>query len=230
MVRIICGIPVEVVRKRIKHLYLAVLPPDGAVRVSAPMGTPNAAIERFVQAKRDWIRQHRERLRSRPAPAEAQFVTGETIPVWGKPYPLRVEHAPGKSALVLTGDEAVLTVPADSTREQREAAVDQWYRSQLKTAIARCLPRWEAATGLRCTGWQIRDMKTRWGSCTTGTGKIRFNLQLAKHPKACLEYVVLHELAHLAVSGHGPAFQAILDRHMPDWRARRRALNAPPPA
>ena len=218
-------IPVEVVRKRMKQMRLAILPPDGRVRVSAPVGTPQTVIVLFVRSKLNWIRTHQAKLAQLPAPQKNEYVSGETIFLWGKPYILRLDACGRGGTLVLEGDQAVLRIPDGSTLQQREHCVREWYRAQLKEAVARYLPKWEAITGLRCTGWQSKDMKTRWGTCNTESRRIWLNVQLAKKPAACLEYVILHELAHLKVRNHGPAFKAVLDQYMPDWRQRKQLLN-----
>jgi predicted metal-dependent hydrolase len=117
-------------------------------------------------------------------------------------------------------------VRENSTVEQRGRWVNEWYREQLKEKIQKYLPKWEAITGLYPSSWQTKYMTTRWGTCNTKTGKIWFNLQLAKKPVECLEYVILHELVHLKVKNHGPDFVAMMDLHMPYWRDVRKNLNS----
>ena len=99
------------------------------------------------------------------------------------------------------------------------------HRRELDAAIARRMPYWEKHTGLKCSSWQIRDMKTRWGSCSTATGKIRINLRLAQKDPECLDYVLVHELAHLKQADHGPHFKALMDGFLPGRREVRKKLN-----
>lgn len=219
----IAGIPIEITKKKVKNINISVSPPDGRVRVSVPARLSYADAEAFVRSKIDWIAKQRTRFRMRPEQAAPQYVTGETLYVWGEPYRLRVESA-GKNALVLVGEEAVLSVRAGSTPAQRERCVKEWYRALLKTEIERSLPQWEAVTGLYCSGWQTKYMTTRWGTCNTRTKKIWLNVQLAQKPRICLEYVILHELAHLRIKNHGKDFAVILDTYMPQWRAVRKLL------
>ena len=129
------------------------------------------------------------------------------------------------NALALSGDKALLTVRKESTAKQREAFVNEWYRGLLKEQIEKYLPLWEQRTGLHCSAWQTKYMTTRWGTCNTKTGKIWLNLQLAKKPPECLEYVILHELTHLKIRNHGDDFVAYMDEHMPYWREIRKKLN-----
>lgn len=222
---VVSGIPVEVVKKKIKNMHLSVLPPDGKVRVSAPETLSDESITMFVRTKVGWIRKQQAKFEMQPRQSERQYVSGETLYVWGRQYFLQVEYSYKGNSLVLSGDKAILTVRRESTAKQREGFVNEWYRALLKKEVEKYLPKWETITGLRCSSWQSKYMTTKWGTCNTSTGKIWLNLQLAKKPIECLEYVILHELAHLKVPNHGTEFVAILDQHMPYWRERKKCLN-----
>jgi predicted metal-dependent hydrolase len=220
------GIPVDVTKKAIKNLHLYVKPPDGHVTVSAPRGMSDEAIQQFVRSKIDWIKSHREKFDHQPPKGQREYVSGETLSVWGKHLFLQVEYGTGKNTLILLGDRAILTVRQDSTTAQRGAFVNEWYRGLLKAEIARRLPRWENNTGLHCDGWQTKYMTTRWGTCNTKKKKIWLNLQLAKKTPVCLEYVILHELLHLAERSHNARFVGLMDQYMPYWRDVKKELNA----
>lgn len=222
---IVDGISVEIYRKNIKNMYIRVKSPNGDVVVSAPMKMNRRFIEETILERIDWIHSMQEEARKTPHLKERQYISGEILYLWGRPYILEVVHGNGKKSIILSGDKMILTMKKDSTIEQREKFVKEWYRSLLKMEIESVLPVWEERTGLYCSGWQTKQMKTRWGTCNTQTKKIWLNLQLAQKSPECLEYVVLHELAHLKERGHGPAFKAILDQYMPEWRAIRKKLN-----
>ncbi len=221
----IVGIPVKVIKKDIKNLHLYVKPPDGHVEVSVPQHMSDESITLFLRTRTGWIKKQQEIFREQPRQTEREYVSGETLYVWGKQYFLQVEYSNRKNALDFSGDRAILTVRKESTAKQRESYINAWYRERLKAEIEKRLPRWESLTGLYCSGWQTKYMTTNWGTCNTKTGKIWINLQLAKKPFECLDYVLLHELAHLRVKDHGPAFIAILDEYMPNWRDVRKKLN-----
>lgn len=221
----IAGIPVEIVKKNIKNLHLAVLPPDGKVRISAPASLSDETIILFAKTKVSWIRKQQAKFAQQPRQTERQYVSGETLYVWGKQYFLQVDYSYKGNSLVLSGDKAILTVRKESTAKQREAFVHEWYRGLLKEQIEKYLPVWENRTNLRCSSWQTKYMTTRWGTCNTKTGKIWINLQLAKKPLGCLEYVILHELTHLKIRNHGKDFVAFMDKYMPYWREIRKQLN-----
>ena len=206
-------------------MHLSVLPPDGKVRVSAPLAMSDDAIVMFVRTKLGWIRKQQAKFEAQPRQSEREYVSGETLYVWGRQYFLQVEYSYKGNALVLDGNKAILTVRKESTAKQREAFVNEWYRSLLKAEVEKYLPKWEKITGLYCSSWQSKYMTTKWGTCNTNTRKIWLNLQLAKKPIDCLEYVILHELAHLKVKNHGSDFVAILDQYMPYWRELKKKLN-----
>lgn len=222
----ISGIPVEVNRKNIKNLHLSVLPPDGKVRVSSPMHLSDESISMFVRSKLSWIKKQKEKFDTQPRQSERQYVSGETLYVFGKQYFLHVEYSYKGNSLVLSGNDAILTVRKESTAKQRENYVNEWYRNLLKEKITLYLPKWEKVTGLYCDSWQTKYMTTRWGTCNIHKKKLWFNLQLAKKTPECLEYVILHELAHLKVKNHNNEFIAILDAYMPNWREIKQKLNS----
>ena len=221
----ISGIKIEVQKKNIKNLHLVVAPPEGKVRVSAPMHLSDESIAMFVRTKLGWIKKQQEKFKKQPRQTEREYVSGETLYVWGQQYFLRVGYSYKGNSLVLEGNEAILTVRKESTASQREAFVNEWYRALLKEKIETYLPKWEKITGLHCDSWQTKYMTTRWGTCNTNTGKIWLNLQLAKKPIECLEYVILHELTHLKVRNHSKEFVALMDQYMPYWREIKKLLN-----
>lgn len=221
----ISGIQIEIQKKDIKNLHLSVLPPDGEVRISAPMHLSDESITMFVRTKIGWIKKQQEKFERQPRQCEREYISGETLYVFGQQYFLRVEYSYKGNSLVLSGNDAILTVRKESTAKQRENFVNEWYREQLKAEIAQLLPKWETVTGLKCSSWQTKYMTTRWGTCNTQTKKIWLNLQLAKKPIECLEYVILHELAHTQVKNHGADFGAIMDKYMPYWRDIKKTLN-----
>ena len=221
----ISGIPVNIIKKNIKNMHLYVKPPDGHVEVSAPVTLSDESIKLFLRTKIGWIRTKQSEFDIQLRQSKRQFVSGESFYLWGKKYYLRVKYSNRGNSLILHGDEAILTVREGSTSKQRESWVNDWYREHLKEQIERLLPKWVKITGLEPTSWQIKYMTTRWGTCNTQTGKILFNLQLAKKPVECIEYIILHELAHLRVRNHGKEFIAIMDENMPYWREIRKKLN-----
>ncbi|GMO32407.1 MAG: SprT family zinc-dependent metalloprotease [Termitinemataceae bacterium] len=222
---VVAGIEVRVQKKDIKNLHLYVKPPVGAVTVSAPLSMSEDAIERFVRTKVSWMRTQQAKFAGQLRQTQRQYVSGETLYLWGKQYFLSVDYG-NRNALALDGNSAKLTVRKVSTALQRDSFVREWYREQLKAEITRLLPKWETTTGLHCDSWQTKYMTSKWGTCNIATRKIWFNLQLAKKPIECLEYIIVHELLHLRVKNHNAEFTALMDKFMPYWREVKNKLNA----
>ena len=221
----IAGVEATLIRKRVKNIRVTIVPPDGEVRVTAPRLCPELLIRSFLAERADWINRHRAAILKKHENDPRRFETGETVPLFGASYRLTVLEHQKKNGVTLDADRLILSLRNTATPEQREAVLNDWYRERLKTEIDYLMPLWSERTGLNPSGWIIRNMTSRWGTCNTQTGRITLNLQLVKYPLPCLEYVILHELAHLRVRGHGADFKAILDANMPSWRARRKQLN-----
>jgi predicted metal-dependent hydrolase len=222
----ISGIPVEVCKKDIKNMHLYVKPPNGKITVSAPLNMSDKTIERFVRTKAGWIKQQVEKLVTQPCQSEREYISGETLYVWGGQYFLLVKYGTGKNSLLLSGDRAILTVHEKNTAVQRGKFIREWYRNLLKKETEQLLPKWEERTGLVCNDWQTKYMTTRWGTCNIRKRKIWLNVQLAKKTPDCLEYVILHELLHFVEKYHNDAFVSLMDKYMPYWREIKRSLNS----
>jgi len=227
MLLIISGIPVDINKKDIKNMRLYIKPPNGDVTVSAPLYMSNEEIELFVHTKVSWIKEHIRKLNTQLRRSKREYVSGETLYVWGKQYYLHVEYG-GRNSLKLSNDKAILTVRENSTTAQREKFIREWYRKQLKEEIERLLPKWEKITKLKCNSWQIKNMTTRWGSCKPKARKLCLNLQLAKKNPECLEYIILHELAHILEKHHNERFKSFIGKYMPKWKEIKSALNNQP--
>ena len=112
--------------------------------------------------------------------------------------------------------------------DRRRLLLQEWYRKQLRELIPPLIDKWEPVLGVHVADWGIKRMKTKWGSCNVTAGRIWLNLELAKKPVECLEYVVVHEMAHLLERHHNGRFIAFLDDYLPQWRTYRDELNAAP--
>lgn len=219
-------IEVEVHRKRIRHLYLRVGPPNGRLRVSAPLRIGDDAIRQAVEKRMPWVRRQQERQRQRERDSDRAFASGERHCVEGIYRVLNVTTHEGPPRIGLLDNATLeMRVRPGTGRDERADLLDAWYRERLRTSIPRLIAAWEPFMGVTVKEWRIRKMKTRWGSCSFRKGRIWLSLELAKKPAHCLEYVIVHEMAHLIEPSHNRRFWGILDRHMPDWRARRDELN-----
>jgi len=225
----VSGLRVSVVRKPIKNLHLGVYPPDGRVRVAVPLTVSDAAVRVAVIGKLRWIRKQRDAFEQQPREGERQMVSGESHYYMGRRYRLALVESGSKSEVVLRNRSTIaLYTRGELTAEQRERVLQRWYRERLNELVPPLLDKWQAALGVKVDDWGIKKMKTKWGSCNTRARRVWLNLELAKKPPECLEYLVAHELAHLLVRHHDERFNKLMDRHLPRWREIRKTLNAAP--
>lgn len=224
------GQTVHVQKKRIKNVYLRVLPPDGVLQMSVPVGCTREDILDFLEARREWVAASqsnlRERQRKNGIKGKHQYVTGEKLPLWGKTYELVVRETQDARAFVAKKESRILlTVPAWATCKQRQQVIHDWYRSQLQRVLPQLRRECESIVGRSASEWRLRDMHTRWGTCNVRACRVWLSIHLAKQPPEAVRYVALHELTHLWEASHGPAFKARMDRYCPDWRRIRQQLN-----
>lgn len=225
----VSGIRVEVIRKDIKNLHLGVYPPDGRVRVAAPLVLGNEAVRLAVIDKLGWIKRQKAKFAEQPRQSQREMVNGESHYFLGKRYRLRVHEQDAPASVAVRGIASLdLFVRPGTSTEQREAVLLRWQREQLKALIAPLLDKWQPILGVQVADWGIKKMKTKWGSCNPASRRIWFNLELAKKPVPCLEYIVVHELAHLLERHHNDRFTALLDTNLPQWRQCREMLSTSP--
>ena len=220
----VSDLTVHVVRKQIENLHIAVYPPDGLIRVSAPQHMGEDAVRLAVVDRLKWIRDQRDELLAQPRQSVREVVTGESHYVWGKRYRLRVVTSAASGVEVAGGGTLLLTVPAGSDRDERAKILEEWRRRELKGAVPALVAKWEQRLDVAQVEWRVRRMRTKWGTCNPEAGRIWLNLHLSQKPRPCLEYVVLHEMLHLVESGHTDRFERLLTEAMPDWRRRRSEL------
>ena len=205
--------------------------PDGSVHISAPAGTSPEWVAQQVLKKADWILKHLEHFASRPAPAPTrQFEAGSLHYYQGQSHRLRLAVA-SRPSVTVAADELVLAAPAPLTSAQAEALLQAWYVRQagplFAESLARVWPRFAEFNPTRPT-LAVRQMRTRWGSCTPRSARIRLSPELVRALPGCLDYVLLHECCHLLVGDHSKAFYDLQTRLMPDWQQWKTELNALP--
>lgn len=222
------GIDVDVIYKDIKNLHIGVYPPLGRVRVAAPSRLEDDQVRLAVIQRLPWIKRQREQFKAAARQTEREMVTGESHYVWGLRRRLKVVERPGRTHFEVDGDRLMLYSPSNTTAEQRRSALDQWHRQQLREAIPVVIETWEQKLDVSVPKWTIRRMKTKWGSCNRETRHVWFNVELAKKHPDCLEYIVVHEMAHYFERNHGERFTTLMDKYLPDWRNRREQLNGSP--
>lgn len=219
---------VELTRKDVKHVHLTVHPPDGRVTLVAPRTTRTEVARAYAITKLGWIRSQRQQLEAQARETPREFVERESHYLWGRRYLLSIEEVDAKPTVKVSHRRLTLLVRPGTTADQRAEVIHGWHRALLHAVLPGLIATWQPKLGVQATGYFLQRMKTKWGSCNPRLGTIRINTELAKKPKDLLEYVVVHELAHLVEPTHNERFVAVLDRHWPRWRESRSELNALP--
>ena len=223
------GLGVQIVRKDIKNLHLGVYPPNGRVRVAVPLSVSDDAVRLAVIGKLAWIRKRQAQFAAQPRQTEREMVSGESHYFLGRRYRLRVVECDGSSRVVLRNRSTLeLQVNSEYGPRERGQVLRHWYRERLRELAPPLLAKWEAILDVRAAAVRIKKMKTKWGACSVDARRIWLNLELAKKPPQCLEYIIVHELTHLIEPHHNDRFVSLMDRHMPQWRSHRKALNGAP--
>lgn len=225
----VAGTPIDVVRKDIKNLHIGVYPPGGRVRVAAPLRFDDDAVRMAVISRLSWIRRKQAEFERQDRQSEREFVTGESHYLEGRRYRLDVlEHDAPPVVILRNRTTMQLRVRPGTGRDEREAILARWYRQRLRDRVPALLEKWEPKLGVRASEVRIKKMKTRWGTCNKEAGRVWLNLELAKKPPACTEYIVVHELVHLIESSHNERFRDLMDRWLPQWNLYRDQLNRAP--
>jgi len=215
-----------VFRKPIKNLYLSVLPPDGKIRISAPLHVKNDVLKMFLASKISWIKKQKEKFISQERQTVREYVSGEDHYFLGKRYRLTVMQKNETPKVNIKGkNKIILQIRPHSDVKKREEILLLWYRNQLKTVADGLFKKWQRKIGVRPSSWHIRRMKTRWGSCNYKTKRIWLNLELIKKPLAYIEYIIVHELVHLIEEKHNQNFIRLMDKYLPNWRLLKENLN-----
>lgn len=220
------GLEIEVERKPIKNMHLSVYPPDGRVHLSVPDYLTEGDVRSYVISKWEWIRTQQDEIAAQARQTPREYVSGENHYYFGVRYRLRVSYVTsGANSVEVRGDTMTMRVRKDSTVERRAELMTEWYREQLKEYIGPLVARWAEKLEERNVTWQIKSMKTLWGSCNARRRSLLFNLELARVPKECIEYVVVHELTHLKIQNHSKVFEFLLGQQIPNWKSLRKKLN-----
>lgn len=221
-------IVIAMTRKDIKHVHLSVHPPLGRVSLVAPSATRLEVARAYAISKIGWIRNQREKLQRQARETRRAFIERESHYLWGRRYLLSVVEQDAKPFVHLSHRKITLFVRPGSTKAKREEVMHEWQKTLLHAAVPPLISKWQAKLGVTVSGYFLQRMKTKWGSCNHRAGNIRLNTELVKKPKDLLEYVVVHEMVHLAEPTHSKRFVAILDQRYPSWRDAREELNELP--
>lgn len=221
-------IAIFVTRKAIKNVHLSVHPPDGRVTLTAPTSTRLDVARAYAISRLGWIRQQQDKLRSQARETPRKFVERESHYVWGRRHLMTIKYAEAKPCVMLDHKRITLTVRPGSDAQKRAEIIHEWHKGLLHAVVPAIIKKWQRKLNVHVTSYFLQRMKTKWGSCNHREGHIRLNTELVKKPKDLLEYVIVHEMAHLLEPTHSERFMAILDKHYSSWREARAELNELP--
>ncbi|MCF8222912.1 MAG: M48 family metallopeptidase [Bacteroidales bacterium] len=218
------NIPMEIIRKPIKNIYIRIYPPDGRVVVSAPLKMPAKAVKSFINSKKAWIERQHTKLSKIGERSLKTYNDGESHYYRGKKYTLRVVNGKSVSDVSVTEDEIIICCRSACTAEKTKALLEWWYRERLKEKVPLLVAKWEKRMGLRVSETRIKRMKTRWGTCNIARKRIWLNLELAKYDDLILEYIIVHEMVHLLERKHNERFYSYMNKYLPAWREAKEQL------
>jgi predicted metal-dependent hydrolase len=221
-------IKIEVELKNIKNIHLSVYPPNGKVRIAAPERMSLDTIRIYAISKLVWIKKQQVKLRGAEREPRRDYVTKENQYFLGKRYLLTVVIDNSKPLVYIKHNRLVLQVRPKTNRAKRKEIIESWYRDQLKELVPKLINQHQKVMNVMVDEFAVRKMKTKWGTCNREAGRIWFNLELAKKPIECIEYIVVHEMVHFLERAHNSRFVAYMDKYLPDWKSRKQLLNRLP--
>jgi len=225
----VAGLTVDVVQKDIKNLHLGVYPPEGRVRIAVPLQMGDEAVRAAVLLKLGWIKRQQKRFQAQERQSARVYASRESHYFFGRRYLLNLVESEDKSCFIVCNKSSIdMHLPPGTDVSKMEQVFLNWYRRELKARIPPLIEKWEAIIGVSLSEWRVRKMKTRWGSCNIEARRIWLNLELAKKPEECLEYIIVHEMVHLLERHHNDNFRELMDTFMPKWRFYRDELNQAP--
>ncbi len=221
----VSNIIINVIRKNIKNMYLAVYPPAGRVRITAPLRINDEAVRLFVISKLSWIKKHQQKFKKQKREISRDYSARESHYFFGQRYLLNViEHNAVPNVVLRNKTYIDLYIRPNTVTQKKESIMNEWYRAELKKLIPPIIQKYEKLADVKSSDWRVKRMKTKWGSCNIKDKRIWINLELAKKPIICLEYVILHELIHLIERDHNDNFLAHMKKYMPQWKFHKDEL------
>jgi len=225
----ISNISIDLVRKDIKNIHLAVYPPTGRVRIAAPLNVNDDTIRLFAISKLSWIKRNQRKYDGQERIPLREYKYRESHYFKGKRYLLNIVEKDAPPKIVLKSKMYIdLFVRPETPVEKRHEIMNEWYRAELKKQIPLIVDKWEKLLSVKVNDWQVKQMKTKWGSCNIEQKRIWVNLELAKKPEHCLEYIIMHEMVHLLERHHNDRFQYFMDTYLPNWKQSKTELNKLP--
>ena len=222
----VSNLTIEMIRKDIKNIHLGVYPPNGRIRMAIPLRTSDESARLFVISKTQWIKKQQKVFSKYQRQTPRKYVTGETHYIFGKAYLLDVISSDEPVKIEIKKKTHIeLYVKPKTTIKQKEKIFENYYRLELNNIILKSVKKWEKKVGVKIKQVKIKKMKTKWGTCNDKDKRIWLNLELAKKPFHCIDYVFVHELVHLKERKHNDRFMQLLESAYPKWKQHKEELN-----
>lgn len=220
---------IEIVKKDIKNIHLAVYPPLGRVRLTSPKDINDSTIRLYAISKLSWIKKQQRNFKKRDRESQRNYIGRESHYFFGKRFLLKLNEVelPAK-VLIKNKTYLELTVRPDTSRDRKEKLLEEFYRVELKKRIPELIEKWEKKIGVKVSSWGVKKMTTKWGTCNREAKRIWINLELAKKPIECLEYIIVHEIMHIIERHHNDKFMSLMTKHLPRWKQLKNELNNSP--
>lgn len=221
---VVSGLEIVIERKDIKNLHIGVYPPNGKIRVATPIKLNDEAVRLAVISRLSWIKKQQQSFLKQPRQTKREMVSGESHYLFGKRYLLDVKYENTKHSIIKKHSKLLISVKENTTRENRLKILEKYYREHLTIELEKLIEKWKNIIDVNIDSWKIQKMKTKWGSCNIEDKRLLFNLELAKVPVECIEYIVVHEMIHLQERHHNDNFKALMDKYISDWQSRKEEL------
>lgn len=204
------NIVADVTIKDIRNLHVGVYPPEGRVRVAAPVAMDRAAVHGALVVRLPWIKRQMIAFARQPREAPRKYRSGESHWFMGRRYRLRITKHQRASGISVRGTHLDVAIRGEADPDKVARCLDRWRREQLRIRIQPLVEHWSGILGVDTPDIGIKRMHTRWGSCAAQARRVWLNLALSRTPPKCLEYVIVHELAHFLVRAHDSQFTDLL--------------------
>jgi hypothetical protein len=220
----VSGLNIIIERKDIKNLHIGVYPPNGKIRVATPLKLNDEAVRLAVISRLSWIKEQHQNFVKQPRQSKREMVKGESHYLFGKRYLLDLIYGNSKHTISKNHSKLELYIRENTTAENRLKVLENYYRIVLTNEINELIEKWQEIIGIKIESWKIQKMKTKWGSCNIEDKQLILNLELAKVPVECIEYIIVHEIIHLLERHHNDNFKILMDKYLSDWKSRKEQL------
>lgn len=218
------GFEIEIKRKNVKNINLKVYP-NLKISASVPNNMELSSIKRMIISKERWLNERIKIYEEQQRLSKRKYVSGEDHYLNGKRYILTVVDSNKPSVNIQGPHKIIMHVRKSSSIENKEKLMYSFYKAELERKLNKFIPELENIIGVKSSGYCIRKMKNKWGSCNQEKRYLNFNAELAKKKDSEIKYVIVHELVHLIEKKHNERFNELVENYCPRWELYHKSLN-----